>query len=162
MSDLREAAAELLEQIPPGEALGTRLFNAIARLTPTIAVEAVALRWRGSRIEVFMTQRSSHEAYPNQWHAPGSISRNGEEPKHVFARLERREFQVPVASFRQVGDIWHQEERSWMHGLIYLVVLTQEPPVGHWWDVEELPENIVSHHRETVIPKAVKAFRSAA
>jgi len=159
MLDLRQEAAKLLTQIPVGEPLGTELFNAVAGITPIIAVEAVVFReWEG-KLQVFMTQRGPNESYPEQWHPPGSIFRNCEQPINVFKRLELREFGVRIRSFQQVSNFFHQEERGWMLSIIYIVKLTAMPNYGQWFSPDELPVNTVPHHLETVIPKAVEAYR---
>jgi len=160
--DPKERAAELLEELPAYRPLGTRLFNAVARLTPTIAFEAVALRWTGNttnpHVEVFMTRRGPDKAYPNQWHVPGSIFRNNERPVLVLLRLAKEEFQTSFYSYRQVAQIWYPEKRSWTLLLVYLVGLEGEPPTGSWFAVSDLPEDTVVHHRNIVIPEAVRAF----
>jgi hypothetical protein len=157
--EIRKRAAELLNQIPPHEPLGTALFNAVMRHSVGIAFEGVALR-KGERgeTEVFIALRGPDEAYPNQWHVPGTFFRIGEYETDVARRLSAKEYGVPIVNFELVKDNFLPEERGeTILDRIYLVDLESPPKEGRgkWCDVEDLPENIVQSHRHVIIPTAV-------
>lgn len=160
----REMAAAALEQIPRGAAFGTRLFNAVTQLSVGTAFEAVALRDNGEVIEVFMTQRALTEtAYPGEWHCPGSYQRADEGPAEVFARLAKaKEFAGPIGNWRLVGlFINRTEERGTTNSVVFLVDI--EPgDSGKWWPIDQLPQNTVCHHRDTIIPMALRYFTGQA
>lgn len=163
MSDLdrrREEAAELLNQLPDTP-LGTSLFNAVARKSITIAFEAVLFRRIDQGIQVYLTQRSASEAYPGQWHCPGSAFRPEEGPAEVAGRLAVREFKRPFVGWRYVDDFFYGEERGWFLSKVYLVEIEGDPDVddgAYWCPVHDLPDNLVKHHRTDVIPIALKGL----
>ena len=79
-----------LKQIDPSKPYTPELFDALALLIISVAIEAVCLRVnpQTKKIEVLLTQRSlKNTAYPGEWHCPGSILRRGEDIKDVFERL---------------------------------------------------------------------------
>ncbi len=142
--------------------LGTRLFETIARLSVSVAFEAVCLRQsRGKgKPEVFLLKRGPHESYAGKWHVPGSVFRSGELPHDVARRLGRREFKTPLKrGFQFIGDFFHAEERGWFFSRAYLVTLKGKPnPRGRWWRTDKLPRQIVPIQRDILIPLAVAAF----
>ena len=157
---VKRVAAFCLGLVEPGP-LGTELFDAIARHSVTLAVEAVCLR-RGQRgIEVLLTQRPLDDtAYPGEWHCPGSVLRPGEEFEDVFERLADREFRGLVSSWRFVGEMNNPEEaRGHFVSRIYLVVPEGEPKKGEWFTVDDLPKNTVDHHRDSIIPYGGRRLR---
>jgi ADP-ribose pyrophosphatase YjhB (NUDIX family) len=156
-------AIEALKSINPMKPYGTDLFNGLARLTVTLAIEAVCLRFNpiNREYEVYLTQRSLDEsAYPDEWHCPGSTFRVGETEEDVFDRLSIREFgsnllsKVFVAKFNNT-----KEARGHFFSLIYLCNLQNDNSfMGRWFPVNWLPKKIIDHHRDVIIPMAVKAF----
>jgi ADP-ribose pyrophosphatase YjhB (NUDIX family) len=154
-----------LDKIDPTKPYGTILFNALARVTISIGVEAVCLR-RGSathEIEVYMTQRSHDDpAYPGEWHCPGSIMRPGEEFDDVFSRLSQTEFDEVVEPVRFVTIVNNPtEQRGHFLSLVYLCnfkYTNGQSQKGAWFQVKHLPSNTVTHHYAWIIPLAVEAF----
>ncbi len=142
--------------------LGSRLFEAIARLSVNVAFEAVCLRHskKTKAVEVFMLQRKPHESFAGQWHCPGAVFRPGEKPKDVVRRFASREFGTAITSdFKCHGTIFALEPRGWFLSLVYLVQCKKIPThQGRWWNIKNLPKNTVSHHAKNIIPAAVKAF----
>ncbi len=143
--------------------LGSRLFEAIARLSVNVAFEAVCLRRnkKTKATEVFLLKRKPHESFPGKWHIPGAVFRPGEQPKDAARRLGRREFGTDLISdFKCYGTFFVPEPRGWFLSLVYLVKCKKIPVSdGSWWDVKHLPKNIITHHHNSVIPAAVKAFK---
>lgn len=164
--DDKKVAVEALEKIDPWKPLGTDLFNAIARIIVTVPVETVAIRrnLETGKVEVLLTQRSQEEAYPGQWHSPGSFLRVGEEIEDVFRRLEEKEFGVKILRFDFIG--YHSEpflpsntrDRGQAVQLIFLCEI-ENGGNGDWFPVDGLPELIVENHRHVLIPMAVKAYQ---
>ncbi len=143
--------------------LGSRLFEAIARLSVNVAFEAVYLRHnkKTKALEVFLLKRGSHDSFPGQWHVPGSVFRPGEKPKDVVGRLSGpREFGTPIISdFKCHGTIFIPDARGWFLSLVYLVKCKKTPNrQGRWFNVKSLPKTVIPHHRKDVIPAAVSAF----
>ncbi len=141
-------------------------FDRMMRIVPSIAVEAVALRWNAQgEAEIFLTQRAADESYAGLWHTPGSLLRNGETSDDVFARLEEREFQVLIASKTFVADVYWAEPRGWIDSRVYVVELAEDPTTlqtskyrGKWFPVDALPEHTIPEHTTRILPVAIEHF----
>jgi len=154
--------AWLLGFVKPGR-YGTRLFNALARLTVTVALETVCFRRNGLDIEVFLVTRSMKDsAYPGGKHVPGSAMRCGEQESDVFRRLSDREYGARITKATFVCNFNHTEEaRGHFFTPIYLVELEGEPTGGHWYPVNNMPAETIEHHRDIVIRWALVAYRDS-
>lgn len=157
----------LLGEIDPSQPYGTDLFNALARLTVTVAIEAVCLRYNFITLnpEVYLVQRSPDDtAYPGEWHCPGSAMRpKNERFEEVLNRLAKKEFGTKLVSTRFVTNInpslSEPEARGCFLSVVFLCVLEEKEGLrGKWFPVDNLPENTVKHHRKRIIPCALGAF----
>lgn len=164
---------EALGKIDPKQPYGTELFDALARLTVSVALEAVCLRARSTWIEldgylrwveVYLVQRSQDDtAYPGEWHCPGSVMRPGESFEDIVARLEKREFDAGLKSWRFVANLnpskFEPEARGTFLSVVYLCELEEKEALcGKWFPVNNLPANTVHGHRDRIIPCALGAF----
>ena len=157
---------ELLNKINPKQPYGTELFNALARLTVSVAIEAVCLRQNleNQDIEIYLAQRSSDDsAYPNEWHCPGSVMRPGESFEDVLQRLAGREFKANLISAKFVANInpspLSPEERGHFLSIVYLCVVEEaQNQRGKWFSIDNLPDRIVEGHLKRIIPCALGAF----
>ncbi len=149
------------ELIHSDNSLDKRLFEAIAKLGISVALEAVLLRTKGGNTEVFMTKRGKYESFPGQWHCPGSVFRPGEFPRNVVDRLADKEFKAKITLESDcVTDLFIKEMRGWFLSRVYLVSVVGKPTSkGKWFSVTKLPKNTVAHHQNFVIPKAVKQYK---
>ncbi|PIR76627.1 MAG: hypothetical protein COU32_00995 [Candidatus Magasanikbacteria bacterium CG10_big_fil_rev_8_21_14_0_10_42_10] len=155
--------AELLGHVNPRQPFGTSLFDAIAKVTVTVACENIAMR-RGDdgRLYVFLRCRSLDDtAYPGEWHSPGSALRPGETYEDVFRRL-RGEFGSDVVKHEQIGLLnVPEEERGHFLTPVFLVEIDgdgrQDDRHG-WFPVDALPQPMVAHHECRLFPMAIKAF----
>ncbi len=149
------------ELIHPGNSLDKRLFEAIAKLGISVALEAVLFRTKGEKVEVFMTKRGKDESFPGEWHCPGSVFRPGEFPHNVLARLAKQEFKTKVVLESDcVADVFVKEMRGWFLSRVYLVKVVGKPTSkGKWFSVTKLPKDTVAHHKNFVIPKALKEYK---
>lgn len=141
--------------------LGRDLYNELGFYLTSIGIEAVALRNtpEGS-IEVYLTQRTVDDAYPLQWHCPGSVLRRQEYIENVMDRLAKREFKASINTFAYVDEFLHQEHRGWFLTKIYLIDLGVVPHTDDrgWFPIDELPSSTVAHHAEIIIPQAVQYY----
>lgn len=166
---------KMLYEIDPTQPYGTELFDALARLTVSVAVEAVCLRpeplnltadpdgFQTRGVEVYLCRRSMTDtAYPGEWHCPGSVVRPGEEDASVFKRLADREFGSNLESWRFVGKVNHvREERGHFLSLVYLCSLKDnENGRGQWFKTWNLPQKTVASHRHIIINLAEGFFRA--
>ena len=157
-----EILLQELKKIDPTQPYGTALFDALTRLTVSVAIEAVCLRWNQQKkiVEVYMVQRSPDDtAYPGEWHCPGSFLRPGEDISSVFARLSKREFKANLSPTQFVANVNHPTEaRGHVISVVYLCGLEAGDLKGRWFSVDSLPENTVETHAKRIIPVAVGAF----
>lgn len=158
--------ATLLGFIDPLKAYGARLFNALTRLTWSIAMEGVTLRKRGGKIQVYLRRRADDDTnYPGEWHAPGAAFRPREMERDVADRLSK-EFDCIIVQYRLIGVSWNpREDRGSFQSLVYLLDFLSVPREDDrhgWYDVDNLPPNTVDVHRDNIIPMAVAAYQQSA
>ncbi|OGZ66112.1 MAG: hypothetical protein A3D34_02990 [Candidatus Staskawiczbacteria bacterium RIFCSPHIGHO2_02_FULL_33_16] len=154
---------EFLGKINTKKPYGTALFNALARVTISLTIDAVCLRLniKSNKVEVYLTQRANNDtAYPGQWHCPNSIFRPSEDYKDVFARLEKREIGGLLGEKNFIDSFNNpQEVRGHFFSLVYLCSIKKDGLVGRWFSVNDLPKNTIVHHRNHIIPMVLKKFR---
>jgi len=158
----KRKATETLAEINPFKPFNTELFNKLARVTISVAIETVALRLgKGiDGLEVLMTQRPKNDPYwPGQWHSPGSILRPGEKISDVFERLIKKEFLHPFKEEPKFKGFLNHSNLPRGHelALIYEVELAGTPREGKWFPTDQLPESTIEHHKK-VIPFAVSRY----
>jgi hypothetical protein len=163
----RQFVARALDLVPSDKPYGTPLFDALNKKQPTFAFEGVLLRENpvGGALEVYLTKRSMKDtAYPGEFHAPGSGLRNKEDWRKVAERLARNEYEVPVrhVTILHESEFFYDEARGWYCSVPCLVELEEEPVVGKWYPVDQLPEQTVGHHRDDIIPVVVRYWRNRA
>jgi hypothetical protein len=157
---IHNCAAFFLRRIKPGEFLAPVLFEAIAKLTTPIAIEAVCIREGNKGTEVFLAQRPADDlAYPAQWHCPGSILRPGETYDRVFERLEKSEFKASLGEKRFADEVFYGGHRGWFVSKVYVCEFSAQPSGGSWFPVSELPVPMVKGHEDLIIPTALNFYR---
>lgn len=156
----KKRAVKALKLIDSNKPFGTELFNAIARVSVSIGVEAVCLRVNmdTTETEVLLIQRSLDDsAYPGEWHCPGSVMRPGEKFSDVFERLAKREFLGKLIPQKFVGNFNNATEARG-HFLSVIYLCSTDGAGGTWYPLDTLPEKTVDHHRRYVIPMAARIF----
>lgn len=155
-----QVAAGLAERDP--KRLNKVVHTAVLRVSPGIAIEAVALRNSPRGVEVLLRQRTMDEpSYPGEWHCPGSFVRDGETEVEVLARLTAGESLGHVTGSRLITNIYTREERGWYCGAVYLVDVEDASSGAHWFPVNDLPDPTIDHHRHLIIPAALKYFTTS-
>ena len=161
--EYKDIVAELLGAIDPSRPAGTTLCDAMMRLWPTPAFEAVVFRESSGTAEIYLRRRAMDDtAYPGEWHAPGSLYRSGEQDRDVAARLEK-EFGAGIKRFDLVDKEITNEARGTVHSMVFLVQLAGDPRIDDrhaWFPVDHLPEVTVDLHHDAIIPKAFKAWQA--
>ncbi len=147
---------------PKIQPYGLSLWTKLARLTIPVAIEIVVLRPGSHGTEVLLAQRAPNEpAYPNEWHVPGSIMRPGETIEDVIKRLEEREFKAKIISQKFVTNFNNlHEQRGHFFSVVYLCEV-ETHSLGTWYQIDHLPEPTIRHHRDHLIPMAVKTFNGS-
>lgn len=155
----RKIAAALLNSLPNG-AMGTQLFDAVAKKTVGCCIELVVIN--GKRpVEVLLKRRADDDtAYPGQWHCPGTFLRPGEGYGEALARLVERE--LPGAQLIQPAVLFPldpiQEDRGSIVQVVMMARIENAPEADDvmWVDLEEACngqiENMVENHWRSILP----------
>ena len=154
--------ARLLIEVDASQPLGPELHTALIRLSPPVAIEAVALRRNeeSGLVEVLLRQRGPNEpAYPGHWHCPGSFVRNNEQVEDVLTRLTKGESLGRVISHQFAGPFLWPEERGWICSLVTLVTVRDVGSQCFWHPVDHLPNPMVPEHATDVIPMGLDLYR---
>ena len=157
----KDGVINFLSSLDQKKPLGTELFNAVARVSINVAIEAMAIKKEAGKFKIFMLQRGLEETFPGQWHFPGTILRPGDSIDEAFLRLEKNEFKTKVIDKRFVSFFNNPhglvEERGHFLHLIYLCHIDRD---GSWFDIDDLPENMVRCHKDDLIPLVVEYFKN--
>ena len=142
-----------LNKLDPKKPYGPKLFNALARLTVSVAIECVALQIENQTTEILLTRRAKNDLlYPWYWHFPGTILRPGEKLTDAFERLAKKEFRTPLKpkkdfiAFCNIPNCERGHELS----LLFRVYLEKNPK-GQWFSIYDLPKKIVPYHKNELI-----------
>lgn len=161
-ADIKEVI-QLLQKLQPGF-LPFPIFNAICRLVVTAIVELVPLRRTpDGRTEVLLTQREADDPFwPRKWHNPGTVIRSTDiDEAAALARVLQNELQLPLDNTpgpTYAGHLFHSTIRGAEATQVYYIELAENPPTGTFYDVEQLPEDMIESHVK-VVHKAVQAFQ---
>jgi len=151
-------AIKCLAIIDPRKPMGTELFNIIARLTVSVAIDMVALRKSKKGTEIYLTKRLPGQSYSGKWHIPGTIIRPGEMEKDAFLRLEKKEFKTKLKCIRFIG--YHnniKEERGHFINLIFCCKIKKNNT--NWFFIDNLPNLMVDFQKKISIPMVIKKLK---
>lgn len=158
--DFKEVVAAMLGRLDPAKPIGTRLRDAIMRLSPGPFFTAALFRERVGATEIYLRQGAIDDIdYPGQWHVPGSFYRHGELDHDVEVRLAR---DFGAAKFEKSNLVGHQvlpESRGTIHAMIFLVELKGDPRIDSrhdWFRTDRLPDGMADLHRSVIIPNATR------
>lgn len=145
-------AAQTLARLP-ASFLPYEIFVQIARLAVMSILEVVPLRIYRGHVQVLMIKRPADDKFwANLWHTPGSVVRPDDGDgafTGTFARIHRDELaSVPLAD----GPHYvHSELRTSNRGVenarIFYVEVVGEPPVGTFYDIDHLPDDMITSQR---------------
>ena len=153
--------AQELKRFEPGF-IPEPLYSEGLRLWPGITIELVPLRIKDEKVEVLLIKRSpSDKFWPNELHVPGTMIRSGKD--ETFDATLERLFKDDLANTKidsmfLAGESLHTTKRGKEFAKIYCTEIEGKPSIGKFYDVENLPEETVGHHRDIIIPTAVKLF----
>lgn len=157
-----EALSKDLRELEPGF-LPYPIFTQIARLTVNPILEIVPLRSYKDKIQVLLLKRDDNdEFWPGEFHTPGTNFRATDEVGGILGPLRRiceeelqTSSQVVIPHF--VNYYFRQVNRGKELAIVQWIEL-QESIVGDYFDIENLPENIV-HSQLDFIEEAVILFK---
>lgn len=140
-----------LARLQPGF-LPFDFFIQLARLTVTPTLELVPLRTNNGHVEVLLIPRANDDKFwPGELHVPGTIIRSTDRDPHfaeAFDRLFKNELKSPTASQPTfVTSMVNQTKRGTECIQVFYTEISGEPPVGTFYDVNQLPTNLLASQR---------------
>jgi hypothetical protein len=153
--------ARELSRFDPGQ-LPLPIFLQIARLTVTPVIEVVPIKKRRDEsISVLLTKRSEDDpVWPGMWHTPGTIIRAFDASitdgmnRLLATELANRNAGPP----QYVGHMLHQVLRGVELALVHWVEVEDNIEVGTFFDIDQLPCDLVGSQRPFIF-LAVDAYR---
>jgi hypothetical protein len=154
-------AAALLAKLEPGY-LPQPLFDQIMRLSTAAIVEIVPLRRTQTGIEIFLLERPADDsAWPGQLHSPGTVIRPTDTSYDMaIDRVLTEELDNPKSKPVFVRTLLHRQNRGNESSLIYFIELSKQPKGGAFYDVEHIPQTIISTQMDFT-PDAIAAFKKS-
>jgi len=156
-------AAELLSRLEPGF-LPFPVFLQMCRLNTMSTVELVVLRRRnGGTIETWLRRRDSEDVlWPDSWCNPGCIIRPTDSLADALNRLA--EDDLGGVSFAAAPTfVTHllnpANKRGQTSIALYWAELAAEPEAGEFFDVAQLPEDLIPQQRQLIL-QAADAYRA--
>ncbi|MDP3764343.1 MAG: NUDIX hydrolase [bacterium] len=126
--------------------LGSDLFEAIIKIVPQIAVEAIVVDSITNPTRVFLTWREDKNY--KGWHFPGGFVRFGEKPENRLKTVINKELNATVQRYKRLDGIYNLiDSRGHTFSLCYLAEISKKPAGGKWF-AKKTPKNIIGHHKQ--------------
>lgn len=167
-TEIRQAA-EVIKRLPRGF-LPFELFIAIASKVTTPTMEVVPVRNRDGALEVLLTKRPADDPHwPNCWHLTGTVILATDNAGPNFSSGVQRVLEdelhgtiKPIGEIVYIGiEFWDVARGRELDHIFYFETNATDENVkeGRFFNVNELPESILEHHK-VVVQKIVEAFRT--
>jgi hypothetical protein len=145
----------LLSELSPGYYPGP-IFQQFSRLTVNPIVEVVPLRRRpDDSVEVLLLERDADDPiFSGQLHTPGTVVRPNDSAGSFDDALSRildyelKGVKTTPATF--VKNILHHSGRGMEASQIFWVELLEDPRVGQFYGVDNLPEQLMQSQLEFI------------
>jgi len=160
-NDKINAIASYLAELEPGY-LPTPIFDQFCRLATIATIQFIPLRKREDGVvQVLLIPREAGNSfYPGWWHNPGTVVRQTDTFSTVSTRLLEEELGgVHLKSNPKfVESRIHKTMRGQEMLQIYRIEISEEPVVGKFFDVNDLPNKTVDTEIDA-IKIALQDFR---
>ncbi len=155
--------ADLLSKLEPGF-LPYEIFVQIARLVVLSIIEFVPLRTNNGVVEVLLLEREpDDDIWPGEVHTPGTVVRPTDSSGDIykaFERIRQDELKgIKISNGHFVGTQLHSSRRGMEHAQIFWVEVYEDPIVGTFYPVNELPPNMMESQID-FIKLAVNSYQS--
>lgn len=155
-SDLEvQAAADTLSRLPRGF-LPNRIFLEVTRLAVTPVTEFAPIREKDGKLQVLLTQRPHDDPnWPSMWHIPGTVIRSTDQKGHLgdaAHRVMNGELHgtVPMLGEPQLVQVTFDDilRGAEVDHVYYFKTDACDTDLveGRFFDVDELPDEIMPHH----------------
>lgn len=156
-------ARKLLTKLQPGR-LPLNIFMEVARLTVIPVVEVIPLnRKTDGTLQVLLAKRADNDPnWAGMLHVPGTIvlpTDSGDGFNDALNRIIAHKLEVQVGEPVFVENVLCKVDRGAEVALIYLVEVIGEPLTDAFYDVNNLPENIIEG-QQGFIRSAVKKYET--
>lgn len=146
-----------LKKLEPGF-LPFDIFVEICRLTVSATVEIVPFRKKGDRssVEILLVKRKDDDPFwPGMYHIPGVVILATDKEnslKDAFDRILHGELGGVSTSSEPVyiKYLLRKGNRGTTLNLLHRVELTSDPKVGEWFDVNNLPKNLIPPEKDVI------------
>lgn len=148
-----------LEKYTPGN-LPPAVFEAVARIAVYPAVEFIPLRMHDGRVQVLLFERPDDDiVWPSMLHTPGTVLRPTDQTyQDAFDRLRKDELaDLEIEDPLFMGAELSHNRRGACVLIEFLVIVTGEPTVGCFYDVDDLPPRFIEEQRPS-LERAVVAY----
>lgn len=162
MTDLEiKTTTDLLKKLEPG-ILPFPIFNEVSRIFVASIVEIVPLKKENGTIQVFLVRRDTDDPFwPSMRHTPGTVLRASDKKgdmSDAFRRILVNELGCSEEITPVFVDIrFSQSTRGSEFSAIFYVDSVGESKNGEWFDVNNLPSDLVKSQEE-LIKIAVNGF----
>lgn len=127
--------------------LPTAYFYIVSTVFPAPAVELLVLRKKGEATEIFLTRREKTDPHwPNMWHYPGTVVRNGDIWETVSKRLAKElgVDHLPKNPEPKGFAISDMRPRGWCAHNMHVMWVTNEVfATGQFFDLAHLPQDMI-------------------
>jgi hypothetical protein len=157
-----QTITQLLAKLEPGF-LPFEVFHAITRLVATPIIEIVPLRHNSDgETEILLLRRDNNDpVWPNKLHVPGTVIRSSDSSDNfdeAFERILSGELNgVTTDQPTFVKNVIHHSGRGMEVSQIYWIEVTSQPSIGQFYNVKELPAELVESQLD-FIPAAIEHF----
>jgi len=146
--------AHLLGRLPVGE-LPIDVFLGIARLMVVPVVELVVFRKQDEKVQVLLLRRPGDDPlWPNQLHSAGSVVRaidTGANFSDAIKRIVDGELEGTRITPPQFSEVFLNEtKRGKECAQVYFAESTSEPEAGQFYDVDNLPHDVMESQVEFI------------
>lgn len=134
-------------------------FNSIISHAVLPAVYTAVFKMIDGQLQILLTPRSD-EFWQNVAHVPGSICRTSDRPgfyEDALARVQNGELKKIVYTIQPqfAGCGLVKTTRCKENFVVFVAFTVQDTNVGKFYPVDALPENLIDHERDVIIPTAI-------
>lgn len=150
-----------LKKLSPG-ILPYDIFIQIARLVTTPTIELVPLRMRNGKAQVLLLKRElDNDVWEGKVHIPGTVILSTDKKESFNQGIERifkNELHIPLTGNAVfIRYVFKRVKRGTEISFIHWTIVDQAN-TGQFFDVDNLPDNLVDHQREYIL-KAAEEFK---
>lgn len=139
---LSAAAISLITE--PEKGIGSDLFEAVIKIVPQVAVEALIVDDINHPKKILVTWRKDKNY--TGWHFPGGFIRFGSSFEKTLHDVVKKKTGVKIRRIKDTGIKYSEtDKRGHTVGLVFLVELAGKPTIGKWFN--STPEKLLKHHK---------------